>query len=268
MPFAWSLHDSHLTISPQAALVTRLCLSSTHVHPCLQADELERSHPISRGSISRPRQLVGWWASTVAWAIVCSLEGQSEHAQDMLHRGALSSWDGHYAALLETYQRQQRFRPAISAHQLHQLFLLLRCEVRQALVDQEAEGSAAQRALMTQQAAEYAQLCQLHPGSPAYQVEQAYAAWQAGQPGHTAPAPLAVLRLAKSANCEQWRYCIGVLRIDMEGPTVSRGQLATEMANQQRAAACLLHKCPPDLQCSAPAQHRYASARRLRWCCS
>lgn len=111
--------------------------------------------------------------------------------------------------MLQHYQLQQSFNPTISADQLHQLSLLLRCEARKGLLgheEREAEeaghDAAPLRAVLAEQATDYVQLCRLQPGSPVHLVEHAWRLWMADPVAAKLPTCIAAVNAAKAASCE------------------------------------------------------------------
>lgn len=152
--------------------------------------------------------LLGMWAGEAAYASACAWEARQDDAECLLQEGALANWDGHVASLLQHYQQQQGFEPAISAGQLHQLFLLLRCEVRLGMSELDAAASAERQALLASgDAADYAQLCELQPENPAYLTEHAQALFVAGRQAEAFNVCLAARRAATTANCESEALC-------------------------------------------------------------
>lgn len=103
---------------------------------------MPRSEPDLEGRFS---YLLGTWT-------MATLCGEDEEAATaiasrryllfLLQHGLLSAWNADAGMTLQHFQQQWGFQPVISAHQLHQLLLLLRCQVRLGLAPGPAAGSA------------------------------------------------------------------------------------------------------------------------------
>lgn len=171
--------------------------------PIPQADEWLNSSSKPARRNEHGRWLLSWLTMSAATAMDGQVDAHDfDEARWQLQQGPLSSWDADMDAALQWHQQQQGFQPAISTAQLRQLHLLLRCAVRGGLASHEPEGSAACRALMAEQAADYVQLCQLVPRSPLFAVERAMALLKAEQPAEALAASAAALSTAKATNCE------------------------------------------------------------------
>lgn len=92
-------------------------------------------------------------------------------------QGLLSSWSGPRAALLQSELQRRDFRPAISADQLCQLFLLLRLEACQSLLQGQLSSGGANQAARLQLLRLVVQdsevLCRLQPNHAGYLLRHA-----------------------------------------------------------------------------------------------
>lgn len=97
----------------------------------------------------------------------------------------LRSWDRGSAVMLQRYLQDRGFQPAISADQLHQLFLLMRIEACQSLLLERPSGSEAEQAAAAQLAQHMVQdsrqLCRLQPESVPYMLRHAAGLLAVGQ---------------------------------------------------------------------------------------
>ncbi|PRW60732.1 13e12 repeat-containing [Chlorella sorokiniana] len=193
----WSLN--HLQGMPHVSEPEDSCIEALHkTANAFMASRPSRSAHLS----SHFSWMLGWWPMNAVFASSHWDATLHARAQRELRQGWMSSWEkeAQRSSLLQLVQQQQGFQPAISTGQLHQLFLLVRSEVRERLARQETLGGAAWRALMAEQAADCAQLCQLQPGSPAYLEQHAFNLYRVKRFEEATDACLTALRAAKAAN--------------------------------------------------------------------
>lgn len=185
-----------------------LCSSSQAcMSPYPQAQEFLDNTPDSEADLEgRFGCLLGTWTMATLCAVV--VEGGSGSSSAcryllfLLQHGLLSAWNADAGMALQHFQQQRGFQPAISAHQLHQLFLLLRCQVRLELAKQQAPGAGTRQAALAAQTDEYVQLCQVQPSSPALLVGRATALLMAGRPVEALSTSMAAQKAADATNCE------------------------------------------------------------------